>query len=383
MTDVAVIGAGMAGLTCAQQLQQRGYNVVVVEKSRGLGGRLATRRLAQTHADHGVRCLEIQGDLTRSLIQTLEAQGVLHGWTDRVYTLARSGDLVPSADMQPRYATRDGLTSVAKFLGQDLTIRRHQRGTAIAPTTDRTWKLALDPNSLDPNSSDPPNSSLTAKVLVVAIPAPQALTLLEPLTGLPSDILAAVRSVIFDPCITTIATFATADSDGMKLSYPAIECPDDAELAWIAIDSSKQLQPQQTAVILQSTAAFAHIHLESPDLRSVGQQMLARAAEILSWQAVPIDLQVHRWRYAFAAQPYSQPLLHTNAPLPLICGGDWCGGTNLEAALRSGISCAAQAVHYLEESRPDETSFAKEIAMTNSIQPFASLLTTIARSQTT
>ena len=45
MTDIAVIGAGIAGLVCAQQLSQAGYSVVVVEKSRGLGGRLATRRL--------------------------------------------------------------------------------------------------------------------------------------------------------------------------------------------------------------------------------------------------------------------------------------------------------------------------------------------------
>jgi renalase len=54
MIDIAIIGAGIAGLTCAQQLQQAGKQVVLIDKSRGLGGRLATRRLAGTHADHGV-----------------------------------------------------------------------------------------------------------------------------------------------------------------------------------------------------------------------------------------------------------------------------------------------------------------------------------------
>ena len=43
MFDVAIIGAGLAGLTCAQQLHQAGYRVVIVEKSRGVGGRVATR----------------------------------------------------------------------------------------------------------------------------------------------------------------------------------------------------------------------------------------------------------------------------------------------------------------------------------------------------
>jgi predicted NAD/FAD-dependent oxidoreductase len=378
MIDVIVIGAGVAGLTCAQQLQQRGYNVLVVEKSRGLGGRLATRRLAQIHADHGVRCLEEQGELTRSLIQTLEALGLLHVWTERIYALTPAGNLVPSEDDHPRYAARDGLTSVAKFLGQSLAICRHQRVTAITPLPDRTWQLSLDSN-LSASPALPP-----AKVVVVTIPAPQALALLAPLATqeLPPDFIAALRSVMFAPCMTTIATFATADTDNTNWLYPAIECSEDAELAWIAIDSRKQRQPQQTTVILQSTAAFAHTHLESLDLRSVGQQMLGRAAEILSWQAVSTDLQIHRWRYAFVTHPYSQPLLHTDAPLPLICGGDWCGGANLEAALRSGMSCAAQAVHYLETSSPNATSSAKESATINTSQLFANMLTTIDRSLT-
>ncbi|MBC7822907.1 MAG: FAD-dependent oxidoreductase, partial [Candidatus Parcubacteria bacterium] len=69
--DIAVIGAGVAGLTCAQQLHQAGYRVVVIEKSRGMGGRLATRRLQGTHADHGVCYLKPKDDRFKALITTL------------------------------------------------------------------------------------------------------------------------------------------------------------------------------------------------------------------------------------------------------------------------------------------------------------------------
>ncbi|MFN6068758.1 MAG: FAD-dependent oxidoreductase, partial [Pseudanabaena sp.] len=53
MKDVIVIGAGMSGLICAQQLKQAGLDVTIVEKSAGLGGRMATRRLQGTWVDHG------------------------------------------------------------------------------------------------------------------------------------------------------------------------------------------------------------------------------------------------------------------------------------------------------------------------------------------
>jgi renalase len=68
MFEIAVIGAGVAGLTCARKLHQAGRRVVVIDKSRGLGGRLATRRLAGTHADHGVCDLQPKGAVFGQLI---------------------------------------------------------------------------------------------------------------------------------------------------------------------------------------------------------------------------------------------------------------------------------------------------------------------------
>jgi renalase len=337
MIDVAVIGAGVAGLTCAQQL-------------RGLGGRLATRRLPMTHADHGVRCLEVQGELTQALIQRLLAQGRLQRWADTCYEISRTGRLTPLAQAHPRYATHDGLTSVAKFLGQNLVVWRQQRAVALAPTIDRTWAIEVE-------SNDQP-LLFTAKVLVIAIPAPQALTLLAPLVeqGLPAELLAALRSVTFEPCITAIATYpATRFLDREKLSWQAAVCPDDPQLAWIAVDSSKQVQPHQPTVVIQSTASFAQAHLETIDLPSVGAQLIEQAAQRLPWLAVPDVLQVHRWRYARVARPLLQPLIHTPDPLPLLCGGDWCGGANLESALRSGMQCAAQAAGYLAVERRELT----------------------------
>ncbi|MEO8890284.1 MAG: FAD-dependent oxidoreductase, partial [Coleofasciculaceae cyanobacterium] len=90
MFDVAIIGAGLAGLACAQQLQQSGYRVVIVEKSRGVGGRMATRRLETTCADHGVRYLESKGKWLPPLIEMLRQRGILQAWTNDEQLSAQS-----------------------------------------------------------------------------------------------------------------------------------------------------------------------------------------------------------------------------------------------------------------------------------------------------
>jgi Predicted NAD/FAD-dependent oxidoreductase len=95
MFDVAVIGAGMAGLICADQLRLAGYSVVVVEKSRGVGGRVATRRVHGTRADHGAPYLEPQGDAVQGLIDVLVDRDILKLWTDTVWEF-RQGELFSS-----------------------------------------------------------------------------------------------------------------------------------------------------------------------------------------------------------------------------------------------------------------------------------------------
>jgi renalase len=312
--DVAVVGAGIAGLVCAQQLRRSGYRVVVLEKSRGLGGRVATRRLAGTWADHGLRYLEVQGALSTQLIQTLVQQGIVHQWADSQW-----------AD-SPRYVAPDGITAIAKFLSTGLEIRRSQRVQTLTLLPDRTWSLTLE-------AAD--QADLTAAAVVLAIPAPQALALLEPLADrLPPASLEALQSVQFAPCITAIATYPAGLA---KLSQTQAQLPD-ADIAWVGLEFSKQtsrLEDSKLAIVVQSSAAFADRHLDQADLNAVGRHLITEA-KLLD----PEELQVHRWRYAFVSHPWQEPTLSFDSAL--WCCGDWCGGDRLENALQSGLATAAQ-----------------------------------------
>ncbi|MBU7587031.1 MAG: NAD(P)/FAD-dependent oxidoreductase [Nostoc sp. TH1S01] len=339
MIDVAVIGAGMAGLVCAQQLKQAGYSVLVVEKSRGLGGRMATRRLHETWADHGACYLKPKGEFLREFVDLLCDRQIITVW---------NCDELPKAE--PRYIAPAGMSAIAKFLAPGLDILLNQRVIAIHPTPENTWQLNLESS----------NEEITAKAIVLAIPAPQAVMLLEPLGEnlLGRDFLTNLKTVEFAPCISAIAGYPNS---APLPDWQAQSFADDPVLGWIGLDSSKRLQPPQPVFVVQSSANFAQLHLESSDLQPVGQKMLQHAAQTLAlpWLETPEWMQVHRWRYAFPSHPWRESVLSASTTLPLVCCGDWCGGNLVEGAMLSGLAASVAINHHLRQLALTDVNFFK------------------------
>lgn len=343
--DVAVIGAGVAGLICAQQLRQAGYSVVIIEKSRGAGGRLATRRLHDTRADHGARYLKAQGEMVEELIKIMCDRHLLQLWTNKLYQF---GSEISDIN-ENLYVPSAGMNSIGKFLANNLEIWFSRRALSINAQDSKTWHISLE--STDENSHP---QALIAKSIVVAIPAPQAVMLLATTPNLPSDFINTLKSVNYQPCITVMAGYApTREEDLAKLNPPwkAMTFTDDLNLAWIGLDSSKRENPQQPVFVIQSSATFAEKYLESPDLPAIGQQLLERAsAYLMPWLATPEWLQVHRWRYAFPHHSLGISCLTANISPPLVCAGDWCGENQIESALNSGVAAANSINNMLSNS---------------------------------
>jgi predicted NAD/FAD-dependent oxidoreductase len=301
---IAVIGSGMAGLACARCLADAGYAPMIFDKGRGIGGRLATRRLPDGRQfDHGAQYVTARSARFDTLLKQAQAAGAASLWDDG------SG--------QPHIVGTPGMTGLARYLGHGLDIRQGAELTALCKLS-RGWALSI---------------SGVTKVFdraVLTLPAPQVTTLLGSEHPL-SEELAEVR---LDPCLTLMAAL----NPGAPRPF-AVRADADDLLAWIAQDSSKPGRPVQACWVAQASPAWSAAHLDfDPD--ALVALMLPMLCDRLGADARAVHYAAaHRWRYARVSVPLGRPFARDTTGT-LYAGGDWCLGARVEAAWISGDAIA-------------------------------------------
>ena len=356
LQDVAVVGAGLAGLVCARRLQQAGYTVTLLEKSRGLGGRVATRRIVGMPLDHGARYVQPQGELLQALTQHWLDQQLLTPWQPHTYRLDLFGQLQPDRLASPCYVAPEGMSALGKALATGLTVHRQQRVTAIAFESDKTWTITTT------RTDDGTALTHSAKTLILALPAPQIADLLAPLQEIEeiAEMKRAIAAVTYAPCLTVMAQYTSASQSPAPLPCPPtepwmVEGHAETPFFWVGLDSSKR-QVEGLNVVMHSSDRFAEPWLDEPNLQPAGEALLSQAGKLIApWLAHPDRWQIHRWRYARVTTPCRELVLTGTTPSPLVACGDWGGDRQLDSALESGWAAAAAVIqtHFSDNSLPN------------------------------
>ncbi|MGL4465200.1 MAG: NAD(P)/FAD-dependent oxidoreductase [Planctomycetia bacterium] len=323
MPKALVIGGGAAGLTAARALQATGWTVLVVDKGRGAGGRLATRRVEAVDGvpldppavfDYGAQYFTARDPRFLAMTREWQSAGVVRVWADGFGATAGAAEA--------RYAAVGGMRAVAKHLAQGLEVRTGVRVTSLKrePTG---WSAAIEGGE-----------TLSADAIVLTPPAPQSLELLAagdaPLTP---DERSVLEGIAYDPCWAGLAVLAGASG----LPEPGGLHVGDGPIRWLADNTMKGVsRAAGSAVTIHAAPDFTRRHWDDPPAVVAG--LLSEAARPLLAAAIR-HLEVHRWKFSLATAWRPEPCLAL-ACGGLVLAGDGFGGPRVEAAVLSGLAAA-------------------------------------------
>lgn len=326
MVDCIIIGAGMAGLTAARILYDAGYDVLVLEKSRGIGGRMATRRFAGGVFDTGAQFISARSEGFQKIIDDCLSNGSAKVWADGF-----PKDNMPPQNSHARYCGSVGMTAIAKDLAKDIDIEYETRVKKINPPNgNEVWKV-----------EDEEGNVFKASSLLMTPPAPQLLELLLPIQdSLLSDGIKELEQVQYHCCICVVAAL----KDKTKVPAPGGIHLSDHDLVWVADNQQKGIS-DVPSLTLHGAPEFSRLNYDQSDEELISK-MIELAKPIIGDCDV-VEAQVRRWRYSLPFKFTDNPFVKLLDRPAMLAAGEAMVGGKVEGAYTSGKAAADWLLEYL------------------------------------
>lgn len=300
MSDVVVVGAGLAGVACARELRAAGIAVRVLDRGRVPGGRMASRTLWERRVDLGASYFTVSDEAFGAVVDDWAARDLAREWTD---TFCALGDGEPEAKSGPvRWGATHGLRTLVEDLAADLDVER----------------------------KDLTDLSGLGEVVLLAMPDPQARRLVG------AHPVAEVLTRTWEPVLALAARWPSRTWDGVSPTgrFDGAFVNDDPTLAWVA-DDGRRRGDDAPVLVAHSTPGFASGHLDDP--AAAGPAMVAALRRVLDLPE-PEDVHVHRWTFARPTGERDEPFgLVEGDRLVGVCGDGWGSTPKVETAWLSGV----------------------------------------------
>lgn len=308
---VVVVGAGLAGLTAATSLAAE-HEVLVLDKGRSVGGRLATRRIGGATLDHGAQFFTVRGPAFRDQVDDWLERDVAriwcHGFADR-------------PDGFPRYCGNAGMNSLAKDLADGLDCRTGQLVFACRPT-ESGWDVVVDDGTVH-----------EADALVLTCPVPQSWSLLVQAE------LDIPESLFRQQYHRTIGLLSVLDGPSAVPEPGAVQldpADPDQPFGFIADNAAKGISAEP-ALTFHATQPWSLEHWDDPT-DALETQLLELARPWIGDAAV-VESQVKKWRFAGPVEPWPEPCW-VDDERRVVLAGDLFAGPKVEGAYNSGRAAA-------------------------------------------
>nr|WP_285846769.1 FAD-dependent oxidoreductase [Priestia koreensis] len=306
--DVAIVGAGMVGVMAASVVQQAGKDVLLIDKGKSVGGRMATRRVEQGKVDHGAQFFTVRTEDFQRHVDQWVVNGQVKEWF---------------GDPYKRYCGTDGMNGFIKYLAKDVEKKLNTRIVKISKETDG-WLLY-----------DEKGEIAQANNVIFTPPAPQIIDILKD-SREGNDLVPKLQHITFNPCFVAI----------LKLHEP-INLSDSGHLDEYLPDGMERMVDHQAkgisslpTVSIYMEGTWSKKHYEEND-DTVLQLILEKASTYIHKDDIEVK-QLKRWRYAEAKTTLKSPFINQDS---LYVAGDAflheddpAGRTRVESAFLSGIA---------------------------------------------
>ncbi|MEU5724447.1 FAD-dependent oxidoreductase [Micromonospora sp. NPDC047738] len=263
---MVVVGAGIAGVACANELTRAGIPVEVRERARVTGGRMASKRFDGRPADLGAAYLTVDDPDFADVVDGWRAAGLIRPWTDTLIAYGPEGRCEVAGPV--RWAAPHGLRSLVEHLARDLTVVHDRLVMTVAP--------------------GPRVDGRACEAAVLAMPGPQAALLLDP------ALAAATRAVAAQRWSSALAAV---------LRFPARRWPDfrgafvnGHPLLRLVCDDGDRRGDAAPVLVAHTTPEFAAAHLLQPT--AAGPSIEEAVRDLLGLPEPAELVHVHRWTYA-------------------------------------------------------------------------------------
>jgi predicted NAD/FAD-dependent oxidoreductase len=328
--DVVVVGAGISGLLAAHTLTAKGHRVIVFDKGRGVGGRLATRRIDEAVFDHGAQYFTSRDPVFRALVHQWLQSGIVRPWA----TGFALSDGKFKEDREQRFCGVSGMTGISKHLAHGLEVRLQAKVDLVAASSEG-WTVSTENGD-----------TVTGTALLLTPPVPQSLQLLSAGNiALPDPIRAELEQVEYAPCLALMVLLSGPSlvPDPGGLWFPG------EPISWIADNQRKGISPATGASLTIHAGPLYSLKNWATPEAEVAKDLLETAAPWLG--SDPLRTQLHRWRYSIPTRLHSERCVGVAEPAPLVLAGDAFGGPRIEGAVLSGLAAAARLAEILAQGR--------------------------------
>jgi renalase len=292
----------MAGLGAARALTAAGHRVVIYEKSRAIGGRVATRRIEGCIVDHGVQNLKPgDSELADVMLSELPTDELVRiDAPIRLYN--DDGQILPpdpDREAEPKYAYRNGLTTLPKLLAQRLPA--DQVTFRYETLIYRVEEMANEVVLVDEHHTEVGR----ADAVILTTPAPQAADLLDhSALHLRSstealDRIRALRNVEYNACLSVLLGYhAPVPSPP---AYALLAEDRGTPLLWLAFEHIKapERAPAGEAVLIaQLGPLFSRMCYLEDEAMVIGRTLNELKPLFGTQYDQPDWAQVKRWKYS-------------------------------------------------------------------------------------